>query len=149
MTTQLNVAKQLRSFLIEEFTEVPHPFNLSDPSRTYRFSNIELTVDILLSFLLYECDEERLRSVGDEFLAAFQDFNNTSYTDTINRSRAAQDLAIRFESFLKKVAYYRYPNPDKPEPNRVKNCYIKQKEYTTVAGFSVFIAKSILDTPKE
>ncbi|MEW5959426.1 MAG: hypothetical protein AB1801_17015, partial [Chloroflexota bacterium] len=41
------------------------------------------------------------------------------------------------------------PNPDKPEPNRVKNCYIKQKEYTTVAGFSVFIAKSILDTPKE
>jgi HEAT repeat protein len=100
---------ELGSFLRDEFVEIPHPFDLSDSSRIHRFGNIDLIVDVFLRFLAHECNEERLRSVGDDFLAAFQDLNSAKYTDTTNRSRAVQDIALRFESFLKKVAYYRYP----------------------------------------
>jgi len=104
--------ENLRKYLREEFKRIPHPFDPTDPSKTHQFENIEEIVEAFLKLLEFDCSEKRLQAIAADFIGAFDAFNNAKYTETGKRSSAVEKMVMRFEPFLKKLAYYKYPGKD-------------------------------------
>jgi hypothetical protein len=119
--------KNLRKYLCEEFKRIPHPFDPTNSSKTHQFENIEVIVEAFLKLLKFDCPEERLQSIAPDFMGAFEEFNNAKYTETDKRSSAVEKMVMRFEPFLKKLAYYKYPEKDVWHQSFSKTGLLKNK----------------------
>lgn len=75
-------SENLKKYLSQEFRKIPHPFDPTDPDKIYQFENIETIVDAFLKLLTFDCSEERLQTIGPDFISAFEAFNNAKYTET-------------------------------------------------------------------
>jgi len=104
--------ENLKRHLCEEFRSIPHPFDPTNSSKTHQFENVEVIVEAFLKLLRFDCAEERLQAIAPDFIGAFEEFNNAKYTQTAKRSSAVEKMVMRFEPFLKKLAYYKYPGKD-------------------------------------
>ena len=119
--------KNLRKYLCEEFKRIPHPFDPTDSSKTHQFENIEVIVEAFLKLLKFDCPEERLQAIAPDFMGAFEAFNNAKYTETVKRSSAVEKMVMRFEPFLKKLAYYKYFGKDVWHQSFSKTGLLKNK----------------------
>lgn len=117
----------LRKYLCEEFKRIPHPFDPTDSSKTHQFENIEVIVEAFLKLLKFDCPEERLQAIAPDFMGGFEAFNNAKYTETVKRSSAVEKMVMRFEPFLKKLAYYKYFGKDVWHQSFSKTGLLKNK----------------------
>jgi hypothetical protein len=104
----------LRRYLLDRMCVVPHPFDPKNTTKEHRFQNLRELVDVWLAFLALECPEKQVEEVGPKTVQAFHDYSTALRGDLHKAENAVELMAIKFESFLKKVFYYRYPGEDIP-----------------------------------
>lgn len=98
----------LRQYLLDRMRVIFHPFDRENTAKAHQFQNLPELVDVWLEFLALECQEEQVEEVGPRIVQAFYDYGTAPRGDLDRAENAVDLMATKFESFLKKVFYYRH-----------------------------------------
>jgi hypothetical protein len=99
----------LRTYLLERMQVTRHPFDPENTAKVHRFQNLTELVNVLLGFLALECSEEQVASVGSDFVQAFYEYSTATPLEWEQSKGAVDLLVVKFEAFLKKMFYCRWP----------------------------------------
>lgn len=100
--------EQIKNLINKELETIYNP----DTNEIFHFNHLDELVDFLVFFIEFPCNEPKLDNLGTKVIGAFNSFAQENI-DVHNLTLALEDLATGFESFLKKIAIYKFK--DSPE----------------------------------
>ncbi|RYY39400.1 MAG: NACHT domain-containing protein [Chitinophagaceae bacterium] len=99
----MNTNELFKEFAEENLKTIPHPTR----NTSFDLPNISSLCDLLYCFLNFECNEPSLQRLKQNFE---NDFSKIYLLDRLELPSAIEGLAATFESFLRKLAYIKYPS---------------------------------------
>ena len=97
-------AQHIVSFLRGNLATIEHP---ADSRRTHSFVHLSDLIDAFLCFLEHDSGEPAVAALGNKILASLDTFAAEQGSST-GMHTALEELAVGFESFLKKLAVMKY-----------------------------------------
>ncbi|GAA4334406.1 NACHT domain-containing protein [Flaviaesturariibacter amylovorans] len=98
----MNTNDNFKEFAEENLKSIPHPTRNSG----FDLPQVSSLCDLLYCFLNFECDEPSLLRLKQNFES---NFCKVYLLDRLELPSAIEGLATTFESFLRKLAYIKYP----------------------------------------